>query len=63
VKTALTEHQRKQLFYMRWYRTSPEAQLLRAPENYTSFTKHTNHYKKVREAFNLAWITHKLTEE
>jgi len=63
MKTALTEEQRKRFFYMKWTATSEAAQKLRAPYNYSTLRQNPSHFKKVREAFHLAWITHKMLGE
>lgn len=46
--------------YRRWANT-PEALQLRAPDSYGWLVKHPNNFKRVREAFHVHWITHKLT--
>jgi hypothetical protein len=51
----------RNLHYNDWKRT-PEAKLLRPPESYGFLLQYPNNFKRVREQFQISWITHKMTE-
>lgn len=55
-----SEYAQRARFYNSWKRT-PEAARYRPPEQYIFLVTYQNNFKAVREAFNLAWITHRLT--
>ncbi len=58
----INEDLTRRMFYA-WWRCTTEAKLLRPlPEELWFLERYPNNFKKVREAFHLAWITHKITE-
>lgn len=56
------EADKRQKFYDGWKRTS-EAMPLRPPDSYNWLIAYPNNFKRVRGAFHVAWITHRMTQE
>lgn len=59
-RTPLTDVEQQRRFYRKW-RYTLGAQAVKAPAEYHFLTAYPKNFRAVRDAFQLAYITHKMT--